>query len=396
MADTFATYNNLSSALDAGTAAKDAALQKLAENKEKGDLIGKTLGEVKGFFTGQSAMKKIVKNIVKPKVEKELKPYLKKKLQNLRDAYNKESIPENIPESDTRLGRLRTRTAGESESNPINMEPIGEVEDEPPSTGDLDSMVENTESRFNRLFGGDGEGTDFSDADANGLMRQGQMRVARYEARVSTGEADSDERLLSNGARVSRKTTFSDKDQGFDDFDDSGSVYDRANGLTEEEIGKLRNWYGTKQNPVNDELQNLDDMKAARGGGMQNSVGESRSASSGDSFAGGEQNLADPPPSYEDIAPKVPTVDEDLEKGVKKTLEKTGEDDAIEAGGEAATGVLDMIPGLDILGLIGGSVLAGIEAHKQKVQEKLGEAAATAGAGITMAIQAGVGGSGTN
>jgi len=51
-------------------------------------------------------------------------------------------------------------------------------------------------------------------------------------------------------------------------------------------------------------------------------------------------------------------------------------DDAAIAGGEAGTGILDAIPGLDILGAIGGAVLAGIMSHREKMQEKAEQAVA--------------------
>ena len=40
--------------------------------------------------------------------------------------------------------------------------------------------------------------------------------------------------------------------------------------------------------------------------------------------------------------------------------------DAAAAGGETALGVLDAIPGADIIGVIGGAILTGIEAHRHK------------------------------
>jgi hypothetical protein len=41
-----------------------------------------------------------------------------------------------------------------------------------------------------------------------------------------------------------------------------------------------------------------------------------------------------------------------------------------DAGEEAASGVLDAIPGLDVIGVIGGAVMAGIAAHKAHKQAK--------------------------
>tara|TARA_R110000796_G_scaffold53443_3_gene125422 strand:- start:86 stop:928 length:843 start_codon:yes stop_codon:yes gene_type:complete len=58
----------------------------------------------------------------------------------------------------------------------------------------------------------------------------------------------------------------------------------------------------------------------------------------------------------------------------KEGLEETGEAAAKEGaelgGEEAASGLLDMIPGLDVLGIIGGAVLAGVAGRKAKAQQK--------------------------
>lgn len=58
----------------------------------------------------------------------------------------------------------------------------------------------------------------------------------------------------------------------------------------------------------------------------------------------------------------------------KEGLEETGEAAAKEGaelgGEEAASGLLDLIPGLDVLGIIGGAVLAGVAGRKAKAQQK--------------------------
>ena len=83
-----------------------------------------------------------------------------------------------------------------------------------------------------------------------------------------------------------------------------------------------------------------------------------------------------------------------LDKGVantaEKTVAKTAGEDVAEAGGEASLGVLDAIPGLDVLGFIGGAILTAIEAHKQRKEER--EEEEGAGQTPTQAVQVGIGG----
>jgi len=58
----------------------------------------------------------------------------------------------------------------------------------------------------------------------------------------------------------------------------------------------------------------------------------------------------------------------------KEGLEETGEAAAKEGAElgteEAASGLLDLIPGLDVLGIIGGAVLAGVAGRKAKIQQQ--------------------------
>ena len=79
------------------------------------------------------------------------------------------------------------------------------------------------------------------------------------------------------------------------------------------------------------------------------------------------------------------------EKMAGKVVEKTAGKTAAELGGEeTGLSILDAIPGLDVLGFLGGGILAAIEAHKEKKEEEEGEEGATGTPG--QAIQIGVGG----
>ena len=61
----------------------------------------------------------------------------------------------------------------------------------------------------------------------------------------------------------------------------------------------------------------------------------------------------------------------------KEAAEKVAVRGTEDAAADAATGILDAIPGLDILGFIGGAILAGAEGSKQKKEEEIGEEGAT-------------------
>jgi hypothetical protein len=92
------------------------------------------------------------------------------------------------------------------------------------------------------------------------------------------------------------------------------------------------------------------------------------------------QQRASVQPNVKEDAQTPPKEDEKVEKDEKDLADGDEEvaagDDAAIAGGEAGTGILDAIPGLDILGAVGGAILAGIMSHREKMQEKAEQAVA--------------------
>jgi len=75
---------------------------------------------------------------------------------------------------------------------------------------------------------------------------------------------------------------------------------------------------------------------------------------------------------------------------VKEGVEETAETGVKVGGEEAATGLLDAIPGLDVIGVIGGAILAGIAGHKAHLeQEKVANSRAPPL--LNMSYQSGIG-----
>ena len=80
-------------------------------------------------------------------------------------------------------------------------------------------------------------------------------------------------------------------------------------------------------------------------------------------------------------------------KLAEKTAEKTaGKVAAEETGEEAGMGVLDALPGLDVIGFLGGIILGAIERHKQRKEERIAEAGASGSMVPNQAVQIGIGG----
>ena len=63
--DAFRNYSTLYSGLNSATQMKDSAIRTVAESKAKSANMGKTLGEVKSFLSGQSGGKSFIKNVKK-------------------------------------------------------------------------------------------------------------------------------------------------------------------------------------------------------------------------------------------------------------------------------------------------------------------------------------------
>ena len=72
--DAFRNYSTLYSGLNSATQMKDSAIRVVAETKAKSANMGKTLGEVKSFLSGQAGGKTFLKNV---------KPILKKRAEKL-------------------------------------------------------------------------------------------------------------------------------------------------------------------------------------------------------------------------------------------------------------------------------------------------------------------------
>ena len=72
--DAFKNYSNLISGINADNQFKDSAVRAVAETKSKADEMGKTIGEVKSFLSGQHGGRAFAKNI---------KPILKKRAERL-------------------------------------------------------------------------------------------------------------------------------------------------------------------------------------------------------------------------------------------------------------------------------------------------------------------------
>tara|TARA_R110002167_G_scaffold334311_3_gene541425 strand:- start:201 stop:1421 length:1221 start_codon:yes stop_codon:yes gene_type:complete len=405
MSNAFRNYANITQALEQANETKNQALQLREEAKEKADMTGKTLGELKSAITGKMALNKIYKNI-KTRAEQKVKSVAEAKLKNLRDRINKGPADDSTEDDGDAGGNDSGSSGAKNEPTTTeDLQPEGPENTEPPSYDDmLSRSTQATEDRFNELFGESNEarGSALSDSEARGIMDRGLSRVSKFEDRVQNGDAEGSEvRAASRNAEggideiSSRRNTFDDDDLG---EEDTGATYNRANGLNDEELGDLKSWWGAKNDAAGpDEIENLAQNFSSRVGNFTNRISNMRFNKPNTEYDDWDKpedfnedyDEWDKPEDFDDSGDTGKIISDTG----KKILKKTGEDELAETGGEeAGLGVLDSIPFADIFGFLGGAILAGVEEHKMHKEERLEESQAGQGGQTGVTDQAGVGG----
>ena len=315
--DAFRNYSTLYSGLNSATQMKDSAIRTVAESKAKSANMGKTLGEVKSFLSGQAGGKTFIKNV---------KPILKKRAEKLAE-------------------EMKAKVKAKLE------EKVGELKQ-------------------------------------------------AVKPKTSTPPTDEEE----NADNVSESTT--------DTLQDDASPVAEENTATESNLG-ANDGYDDWDTPENTDYDSWDTpwggdaIEESRAGTFSNPLANARANKFNPKEQDSQEAMEprDAPPSYDEAVDQPATgagsatdaeaqeqIDKALaEKMAGKVVEKTAGKTAAElAGEEGGLSILDAIPGLDVLGFIGGGILAAIEARKEKKEETEGEEGAMGTPG--QAVQVGVGG----
>ena len=370
MSDAFKNYDSLLSSLNQANMEQRNVNTTLHQTKAGIDSTAKILGETKMFLSGKPALQKISKNIAKPLYEKYGKEFVDNKIQSLKNKLGFESKetpkPSGSPEG------LNDNTTGTSNKPEVN-----DFEETPEETNDRLLGEQNLrETRLAREENIYQEDTARS-GEVNDLVEKGAQRSRLFEKRVGSGDAEGEELIdpikqMKNpfadnldDYRNSNLTDFSQSKSSFtaEDLGAKGVTqsYDRTTGLTDAETQTLRDYSNVGLNP-NELSATSTEALTKTSGTFQNSIAQQR---------------ASVQPNVKEDAQTPPKEDEKDEKDLADGDEEVAAgDDAAIAGGEAGTGILDAIPGLDILGAIGGAVLAGIMSHREKMQEKAEQAVA--------------------
>jgi len=367
MSDAFKNYNNLISGLNQADQFKDEGVRAVAETKAKADEIGKSLGEVKSFMAGTHGAKSFVKDI---------KPILKKRAKRLADRAKSEieaRIKGKVNEVQQRIQNAKQNAEDRVAQAKENVE--NRLNGEAPSNLDTPNTdAENPTQNVNEEENGEPEAEEIGeDAVADDFGEGATLTMTHF------GREDKD--------------NYEPDEDDFDDWDSPWGDDTIAEGRAGTFSNPVANSRNASLNPNEADSQSLDDLA---NGTLKTTTfdGTFPTAETTTENLGSTAGQATKQVTSDTLDTSL--ADDSVAKtAVKQTVEKTvaktaGKATAEEAGGEAATGVLDAIPGLDVLGFIGGAILTAIEAHKQRKEER--EEAEGAGQTPTQAVQVGVGG----
>lgn len=314
MSNVFSSTDSMLQNLSQARSQLEDSKVNVLEDKEKPELIGKTLGEAKTFITGSSIakavgpkLKKFVIQKVKGRVE-QAKGQLESKVKNA--LKGKEKPPAEEPEA---------AEPPEPPSGALGKPPEPPTEPEPPAepVAPVEPVAEDLP------FGASAE-------EINSAAADGEITAATRAGTTA--------------------------EQGAAQYSSGGLAETSFGSAGRDAASKL----GTDSSSITEES-----MNAGRAG-----VGESGISDTLNAIGRGAGKLLDGARQIIFGAKQAAT-------GAAKTVAKEGgeaaakvggtaaaEEGGTVAGGETALGVLDAIPGADIIGIIGGAILTGVEAHK--------------------------------
>jgi len=391
MSDAFKNYNALISGINQENQFRDSATRAVADAKQKGDEMGKTIGEVKSFLSGQSGAKSFVKDI---------KPILKKRAERLAQKAKAEiearikgkaselsnRVAQARTEAEQRLAQGRQAVQDRFDGNgaPEANESTGDTNENPIQKPSEDDNVNDDAGD-----GGGGEAQDgYDDWDTPGTGDANDFDEWDShwgDDTLTEGRAGTFNNPIANGRANKQNPTEQDSQNPMETRSEPPSYEESFDASTQEKApGASPVEKPTDATPPYEEPKTAPNTNEPTGGQGDGALSnESQMSNVAPKATGnGEESLGDTAKQQVEQSAK-----QSVEKSVEKTAVKTGVE---EGGEEAGLSVLDAIPGLDLLGFLGGGILAAIEAHKQRKEERAEEAGATGLA--NQAVQVGVGG----
>ncbi len=368
MSDAFKNYDALLSSLEQANNEQRNANITLHQTKAGIDSGAKVLGEMKLFISGKPALEKLNKNLAKPLYEKYGKEFVDSKIQSLKNKLGYQT-KETAKPADSPSG---TDQNAEGQSN---KPPVEDAEESPEELNQR-LLTEQTGRETQLANEADEASAQASRTEeVNNILSRGAKRAELFEKRVASGDAEGEELIdpiknmknpFADNLEDYRNSDLTDFSQARTSFtaNDVGAqgvneTYDRANGLTDAEKQTVSDNVQDGINPSEVSAPSSEALNTSSGT-FQNSVAQSRASVQPNVKSDAQTNEPDdwdkPPQETEDVA--------------KTTGKTVAEETAETAGEEGGISVLDAIPGIDLFGAIGGAILAGIMAHREKKQEE--------------------------
>ena len=372
MANAFANYSNLIAGLDAANNQKNNALTTFHQTKAGVDSQLSILGDTKVFLSGKSGLEKASKNIVKPLWSK-YGSTIKNKLRS-RFGLNQNKAPD-VPDAPTAPASAAPPTATATAAPPTEAPPDTVLPPDPIPREPVDS------SDLQRQFDTPDPADVENDAkEVEGILAKGQRRLADGEDVFREGYDGSGISPLAKGDGDLFKVKLNTEDQVNNDIEDdmlhpeyenvgdnAGQGYalpedklsmeeygtEESGGLTPSETSRVAELRG--RNGPSSSTGPAEELEAPQRGGAFNTTASEENAIVRPNLTGDGSGTVDA--EGKTLAKKVAT----------KDLEDEGGDLALEEG---SLSVLDAVPFLDIAGVIGGAVLAGVEAHHAKKEQE--------------------------
>jgi len=398
--DAFKNYQALMSGIGENIQgqAENAKKSALFNAKSRTDDIVKTLGEAKVFISGKPLMAKVgkvlkarLKERMKPREEtpgeaaerrmgatdKEAEEYFKEPVEP--PTVNAEVVPNNAGPS--RLDALRDKIAQrekDAQKAKDDQQAQKDADDAAERRGAKDKDASGEEETFEMkdIGGGTGDGQEItnrafdpSEAEGNEVSFAGETQATGGD--IATG--------LEGGFNVSSDPVFS-------------SVMSQTRG------GNLQNPFANaRQNKFNPQQEDGQSNSTPRSQPAEPETQPTADAPTSSSQAGveaggNEASIGGGAVAETDIDAASAAAKSVAEAAAKSAAEKAAASATAKLGGEeAGAGVLDAIPGADVIGLVVGGIMAAVAAHKAHKAEKDEESMAPAGNNTTISFQAGVG-----
>ena len=399
--DAFKNYQALMSGIGENIQgqAENAKKSALFNAKSRTDDIVKTLGEAKVFISGKPLMAKVGK-VLKAKLKERMKPreetsgeaaerrmgatdkeyedYFKEPVEP--PTVNAEVVPNNAGPS--RLDALRDKIAQrekDAQKAKDDQQAQKDADDAAERRGAKDKDASGEEETFEMkdIGGGTGDGQEitnraFDPTELDGDTVESNLAdAAGGGGDIATG--------LEGGFNVSSDPVFS-------------SVMSQTRG------GNLQNPFANaRQNKFNPQQEDGQSNSTPRSQPAEPETQPTADAPTSGSQAGveaggNEASIGGGAVAETDIDAASAAAKSVAEAAAKSAAEKAAGSAAAKLGGEeAGAGVLDAIPGADVIGLVVGGIMAAVAAHKAHKAEKDEENMAPAGNNTTISFQAGIG-----